>query len=463
MSATGRNQPCPCRSGLRFKHCCGGGTGIATVSPPLPAVPSAPFGAQTAAMNAAMAHQRAGRLAAAALAYEEVLARDPRLGDASHMLGVVCMGLGRLDDAARHIRVAGVGSRWQLPGAHHNYGIALGRLIASRGPPLDAAMRARYAAAQASAPSSKPVANPLVSIVVPSYNHARYLPVTLESVFAQTYRNIELIVIDDGSSDGSAAVIEQLLARCPFPCTGLYRENRGAHATLNEAVRRARGTFVNPLNSDDAFEPERIAAMVEGIAAEGREWGFAGVTHVGEDGRAAAEAVAGGERRALAEALAQTTLGGALVEYNHAISTGNLFFSRDLFDRLGGFADYRYNHDWDFELRALWLSEPRWIDRPLYRYRRHGANTISESGIATRREADVVLGRFHRRAFSESAPNPFAPCRAHFGLAYLGRILCSGQGDALAPDELIAIHDALLAEGVQRSAPAFAVEQTAST
>jgi glycosyltransferase involved in cell wall biosynthesis len=419
---------------------------------PEPSAPPSVFGAQAATMLAALAHQQAGRLAAAAPLYAEALAQNPALVDASHMLGVVCLGLGRPDDAARHIRNAGVGSRWLLPGAHHNYGIALGQMIARRGPMLDAAMRARYDAAQASPTRSAPQSNPLVSIVVPSYNHARYLPVTLESVYAQTYRNVELIVIDDGSSDGSRSAIESLLARCPFPCTGIYRENRGAHATLNEAIERARGGYVNPLNSDDAFEPARIEALVKAIAAEGREWGFASVTHVDENGDATAEDAAAGERSALAHSLAQTTLGGALVEYNHAISTGNLFFSRALFDRLGGFADYRYNHDWDFELRALWLAEPRWIDRPLYRYRRHAANTISESGTATRREADIVLGRYHRRALAESAPNPFAPCRAHYGLAYLGRVLSGGQGDALAPDELTAIHDALLGEDARRSA-----------
>jgi len=402
-------------------------------------------------MSAALAHQQAGRLAAAALLYEEALSQNPALPDASHMLGVVCMELARFADAARHIRNAGVASGWQLPGAHHNYGIALGRLIASRGPMLGAAMRARYDAAQAPAVGTAPVSNPLVSIVVPSYNHARYLPATLESVFAQTYRNVELIVIDDGSSDGSHAVIESLLARCPFPSTGIYRENRGAHATLNEAVQRSRGVYINPLNSDDAFEPARIEALVAGIADEGREWGFASVTNVDEDGHAEVESAADA-RSALAETLAQTTLSGALVEYNHAISTGNLFFSRALFDRLDGFAAYRYNHDWDFELRAAWLTEPRWIDRPLYRYRRHAANTIRESGTATRREADVVLGNYHRRALVETAPNPFAPCRAHYGLAYLGRVLTGGQGDVLAPDELAAIHDALLAAGARPGA-----------
>jgi len=326
MSAPGRNQPCPCGSGLRFKHCCGAAAGT-----PPPAIPASPFGAQAATMTAALAHQQAGRFAAAAQLYENALAQNPALADAAHMLGVVCMELGRFDDAARHVRNAGVASGWQLPGVHHNYGIALGRLIARRGALLDAAMRARYDTAQSASCRAQTDSNPLVSVVVPSYNHARYLPAALESVFAQTYRNIELIVIDDGSSDGSPAVIESLLARCPFPCTGLHRENRGAHATLNEAVRRARGAYINPLNSDDAFAPSRIEALVSGIAAEGRDWGFGSVVHIDDDDRVVAPEAAAGERSALAETLTHTTLGGALVEYNHAISTGNLFFSRALF------------------------------------------------------------------------------------------------------------------------------------
>lgn len=103
---------------------------------------------------------------------------------------------------------------------------------------------------------------PLVSVVIPSCNHAVYIGEALDSVFAQTYRRLELIVIDDGSIDKSPDIIRKKLRDCPFPFRFVVRDNQGAHATLNEAIRLAHGRFITPLNSDDLFEPSRISDMV---------------------------------------------------------------------------------------------------------------------------------------------------------------------------------------------------------
>ena len=100
-----------------------------------------------------------------------------------------------------------------------------------------------------------------VSVAVPSFNHARFVERTLRSIFAQTLRPAELLVIDDGSTDGSPKVIERTLAECPFPCELIARENRGLSKTLNEALACAtRGRFFAYLGSDDMWLPEFLAA-----------------------------------------------------------------------------------------------------------------------------------------------------------------------------------------------------------
>jgi alpha-1,3-rhamnosyltransferase len=102
-----------------------------------------------------------------------------------------------------------------------------------------------------------------VSVVVPSYNHAPFIERTLRSIFAQTHAPAELIVIDDGSRDGSPALVERALAACPFPCELIARENRGLSATLNEGLARAtRGRYFAYLGSDDVWLPEFLAARV---------------------------------------------------------------------------------------------------------------------------------------------------------------------------------------------------------
>ena len=103
----------------------------------------------------------------------------------------------------------------------------------------------------------------LVSVVVPSYNHAAFVERTLRSVFKQTPAPLELLVIDDGSNDGSPRVIESVLKDCPFACELIARANRGLCATLNEGLARTRGALFAYLGSDDLWLPGFLGARIE--------------------------------------------------------------------------------------------------------------------------------------------------------------------------------------------------------
>jgi len=95
-----------------------------------------------------------------------------------------------------------------------------------------------------------------VSVVVPSYNHAEFIERTLRSIFAQTLQPKDLLVIDDGSIDESAAIIERVLKDAPFPAQLVTRENRGLSATLNEAFAHRCGS---PRVSKGVSEPSAIS------------------------------------------------------------------------------------------------------------------------------------------------------------------------------------------------------------
>jgi len=99
------------------------------------------------------------------------------------------------------------------------------------------------------------VIHPDVFVVVPSYNHARFVEKCLRSIIGQTLRPKKLLVIDDGSSDGSPAVIEKVLNDCPFPSELIARENRGLCATLNQAHALSSGEYFGYLGSDDLWLP----------------------------------------------------------------------------------------------------------------------------------------------------------------------------------------------------------------
>jgi alpha-1,3-rhamnosyltransferase len=101
-----------------------------------------------------------------------------------------------------------------------------------------------------------------VSVVVPSFNHAPFVGKCLRSIIRQTGSPRELIVIDDGSVDGSPRVIEQVLKDCSFPCELIVRANRGLCATLNEGLSRSRGKYFAYLGSDDVWLPAFLRARV---------------------------------------------------------------------------------------------------------------------------------------------------------------------------------------------------------
>jgi alpha-1,3-rhamnosyltransferase len=102
--------------------------------------------------------------------------------------------------------------------------------------------------------------NPLVTVVIPSYNHQAYVAQSIQSVFSQTYKEIELIVIDDGSSDASEKVIQKLIHADKFKF--IVRKNKGLAATLNEGIKLAKGMYICFLASDDYFMPKRVEHAV---------------------------------------------------------------------------------------------------------------------------------------------------------------------------------------------------------
>ncbi|HTH51476.1 MAG TPA: glycosyltransferase [Pyrinomonadaceae bacterium] len=103
-----------------------------------------------------------------------------------------------------------------------------------------------------------------VSVVVPSYNHAKFVERTLRSIYRQTLAPFELIVIDDGSHDESVAVIERVLQDAPFPARLIARENRGLSATLNEAfAQTVDSRFFAYIGSDDVWLPEFLERRVK--------------------------------------------------------------------------------------------------------------------------------------------------------------------------------------------------------
>jgi glycosyltransferase involved in cell wall biosynthesis len=104
---------------------------------------------------------------------------------------------------------------------------------------------------------------PLVSVIIPTYNHARFVTQTVNSALAQTYPHVEVIVVDDGSVDDTRAVLDHYGQQISY----LYQENRGPSAARNLGVRAARGDYFLFLDADDAVPPNKLDLQVSLLEA----------------------------------------------------------------------------------------------------------------------------------------------------------------------------------------------------
>ena len=100
---------------------------------------------------------------------------------------------------------------------------------------------------------------PLVSVCLPVYNAERYLPQCLKSIEDQTYRPLELIIIDDSSKDGSFSILSEFAKGKPWVKVSQNQHNLGVSSTFNHAVSLAQGDYIARMDADDIMDPERIA------------------------------------------------------------------------------------------------------------------------------------------------------------------------------------------------------------
>ena len=105
---------------------------------------------------------------------------------------------------------------------------------------------------------SRNVETPFFTIFIPTYNRAHTLPRALESIEKQSFRDFEVVIIDDGSIDGTGALVEGWQKRVDFPVHYHWQSNQGKHVAHNTALRFAKGEFTVILDSDDALMPDAL-------------------------------------------------------------------------------------------------------------------------------------------------------------------------------------------------------------
>jgi glycosyltransferase involved in cell wall biosynthesis len=243
----------------------------------------------------------------------------------------------------------------------------------------------------------------MFSVVVPVYNHAGHVEAAVRSAL-QSSLVAEVLLVDDGSRDGSAAVIERMTATFPSRIRNLTvfgEPNLGAHQRLNQLCQTARSDWIAVLNSDDEFIPGRFDILKMMIRTTHCQFICGSLLVIDDQNQVI------GTKRGIAEPEYELPPGlvgcdikttrvfrRLLCNQNFVATTSNMTFHKNLFDRIGGFADFRYVHDWDFALRATMHAKCIYTPNPLTKYRVHSGNTIKEVSPHIDGEAVRMLTRF---------------------------------------------------------------------
>lgn len=191
-----------------------------------------------------------------------------------------------------------------------------------------------------SSSNSQEINNPLVSVIIPNYNHAAYIADAIRSVLAQDYRPIEVIVVDDGSTDNS----RQVVAAFGDQVTYLWQRNQGLSAARNTGIHAARGQYIGLLDADDLYHPSFLRTLVpllEADATLGAVYG--GYQFVDEHGQPLPQI---GNPTVAVEEFYATMARGNFLAAHCLLVRRNCYESIGLFDE-----SLRASEDWDMWLR----------------------------------------------------------------------------------------------------------------
>ena len=213
--------------------------------------------------------------------------------------------------------------------------------------------------------------NPLVSVIIPSFNHKNYVLQSIKSVFDQTYKNTEIIVVDDGSTDGSVEILTSASQDLGFKF--IAQENSGVCRTLNRGIREfSSGKYICVLASDDYFEPTKIAKQVAALKASGGSE-FCYTQAVEFDSWTGKTLSVFPKKRFSGHVLKKIIL-------RQPYAGGSIMFSRELYDRVNGFDECMPIEDWDFSLRCASETTFAGVHEPLLYYRSHETNSMKWMG-----------------------------------------------------------------------------------
>jgi alpha-1,3-rhamnosyltransferase len=236
---------------------------------------------------------------------------------------------------------------------------------------------------------------PLISVVVPCYNHEQYVQECIRSVIKQDYENIELIIIDDGSKDGSVQEIQGMIRACNKRFVRFEfrnRENRGLAVSLNESLNWAQGKYFTVIASDDLMEKHKISSLVNKLEhiADNYAVAFGDASFIDNDGEQLMFDIKVNNEKTSTNSFSELYAVRRNFDYNDisffgsykSLIAGNYLpamsyvVKTDLLRSVGAWTEGNMVEDWDLWLKLSKKYKFYFINENVAFYRLHDSNAI---------------------------------------------------------------------------------------
>lgn len=231
--------------------------------------------------------------------------------------------------------------------------------------------------------------HPLVSICMPAYNHENYVQDAIQSIIEQEYQNIELLIINDGSTDDTNQKIEALRKICEerfIRFIYINRKNQGLTSTLNELLELSKGVYFSPMASDDLLPKNRISSFINYFKTNLHlDFCYSGYYNIDEEGDIIRKVIS-----SKVDIIFNDVLFGL---YNASFIS--YMFKTHFIREIGAYSTDVTMEDWDLALRLTYTyGNIHFINDTLYCHRLHETNTHKlDNGMQTERLK--ILSKYH--------------------------------------------------------------------
>jgi glycosyltransferase involved in cell wall biosynthesis len=212
---------------------------------------------------------------------------------------------------------------------------------------------------------------PKISVIIPTYNRESFLADAIDSILAQEYSDFEVLVVDDGSTDGTKERVRQYGSKVHY----LYQKNLGPSASRNLGIINAKGEYIAFCDSDDRFLPQKLAKQMEYIQNHpDSPFLYTWYYQVNQNNKT-------DQIRKPSHCENREQLQYCLFNRKFTIRTSTVLVKKSYFDQAGLFNEkFWYSQDWDMWLRLAAYYQGACLEEPLTEYRLHGENR-SNHGI----------------------------------------------------------------------------------